>query len=280
MTPRKLEPLPLWPAGAPGARGHTTADQPRLTPYLPRDGTGVRGCIVVCPGGGYGGHAPHEAEPIAHWLCGVGLAACVLEYRVAPYRHPIPLGDAQRALRLVRHRAAEWQINPQRVGILGFSAGGHLATSAATLFRETQLDPADPIDRQSSRPDALIACYPVITFGEHRHHGSMINLIGDPPPPELREQLSLETQVTKETPPSFLWHTADDQAVPVENSLLFAQALRRCAVPFSLHVFPAGPHGMGLAIMEPAVGIWTNLCAQWLANLGFVDCGNAGSRRL
>jgi acetyl esterase/lipase len=265
---RKLDTLYLWSGRAPGALGDGPEDRPRLTPYLP-EGNGPFGCVVVCPGGGYGGRAKHEGEPIAQWLCSLGLASCVLDYRVKPYQHPVPLGDAQRAIRMVRARASEWNLDTRRVGIVGFSAGGHLATSAATLFDLNPPDGKDPIDQHSARPDVLIACYPVISFGEFRHHGSMVNLIGKEPDPKLRQMLSLENSVTAKNPPAFLWHTADDAAVPVENVLLFAQALRRHKVSFALHVFPHGRHGLGLASDQPGIKVWTELCAQWLREMGF-----------
>ena len=265
---QKGETVLLWPDGAPGAKGDTPEDKPRLTPYLV-PGDGPHGCVVVCPGGGYGGRAPHEGEPIARWLNSVGVSGFVLDYRVSPYRHPIPLNDAKRAIRTVRARASQWRIDPARVGILGFSAGGHLAASAATLFDKGDPGAADPIDRLSSRPDAAILCYPVISFGDFRHHGSMVNLIGENPEPALRRQLSLENSVTAETPPTFLWHTSDDGGVPVDNSLLFAAALHKHKVPLALHVFPKGPHGMGLATGDPTVRQWTTLCAQWLKDIGF-----------
>jgi len=263
----------LWPGGAPGAKGDTLEDKPRITAYVPA-GDGPFACIVICPGGGYGGRAKHEGEPIARWLNTIGVAGFVLDYRVKPYRHPIPLGDAQRGIRTVRARAAEWKIDPKRVGILGFSAGGHLAASATTIFDDGKPDAADPIDRQSCRPDAAILCYPVITFGDFRHNGSMVNLLGPAPASKLRQEMSLETRVTRETPPTFLWHTSDDGAVPVENSLLFAMALRKNKVPFALHVFPRGPHGIGLGdgdrgAKAPEARQWPALCAEWLKNLGF-----------
>jgi len=269
----KLPTVLLWPDGAPGAKGDTNEDKPRLTPYLV-PGDGPRACIVVCPGGGYAGRAGHEGEPIARWLNTLGVSAFVLDYRVRPYRHPIPLGDAQRAIRTVRHRAAEWRIDPKRVGILGFSAGGHLAGSATTIFDDGKVDAADPIDRQPCRPDAAVLCYAVLTFGEFRHNGSMVNLLGKESDPALQEQMSLETRVSARTPPVFLWHTADDGAVPVENSLLFAAALRKHKVPFALHVFPHGPHGIGLAdgpraAKAPEARAWPALCAEWLKGLGF-----------
>jgi acetyl esterase/lipase len=266
-------PIFLWPGGAPGAKGDALEDKPRITPYLPA-GDGPFACIIVCPGGGYGGRAAHEGAPICKWLNSIGVAGFVLDYRVKPYRHPIPLGDAQRAIRTVRARAAEWKIDPKRVGILGFSAGGHLAASAATIFDAGKPDAADPIDRVSCRPDAAILCYPVITFGDFRHNGSMVNLLGPDPNPKLRQELSLETRVTPETPPVFLWHTSDDGSVPVENSLLFAMALHKNKVPFALHVFPHGPHGIGLGdgdrgAKAPDARQWPAICAEWLKNLGF-----------
>ena len=223
-----------------------------LTPYL-IDGPGPSPAIVVCPGGGYRRHAAHEGEPVARWLNSLGIAAFVLEYRVAPHRHPAPLQDATAAIREVRQRAADWRVDPAKVAILGFSAGGHVAASAGTLSPD-----------KSGRPDLMVLCYPVITFGEHRHEGSMLNLLGEEPSDEARRALSLETRVTPETPPTFLWHTAEDASVPVQNALLFADALARNRVPFELHVFPEGRHGLGLAEGLPAVGAWTSLCAAWL----------------
>ncbi len=259
--------LYLWPDGAPGALGDGSEDRPRLTPFLPT-GDGPFAAVVVCPGGGYGGRAPHEGAPVAQWLNTLGVAAFVLDYRVAPYRYPVPQNDARRAMRLVRAHAEAWRVDAGRVGILGFSAGGHLATSTATLFDFGDPAAVDPIERQPSRPDALIACYPVISSGPFGHFGSFQNLLGDPPPAELLQALSLETRVTAQTPPSFLWSTSDDGAVPVENSLFFAQALHAHGVPYALHIYPSGPHGLGLAEGHPA-GAWTRNCAEWLAEIGF-----------
>jgi acetyl esterase/lipase len=243
---------------------------PRLELFQSADrSSGPGPCIIVCPGGGYTWRAPHEGGQVAQWLNALGLAVAVLQYRVAPHRHPAPLQDAQRAIRLLRSQAESLQIDPNRIGILGFSAGGHLATSAAVFFDNGRPDAADPIDRASSRPDALIACYPVITFGEHRHDGSMQNLLGPDAPAELKSKMSLETQVKPDSPPTFLWHTADDASVPVENSLLFAAALRRHRIPFELHIFPHGRHGLGLAHELPHVHQWTHLCARWLTAIGF-----------
>ncbi len=239
-----------------------------LTPYLVSTGR-PRGAVVVLPGGGYTHLADHEGEPVARRLNEFGIHALVLRYPVAPARHPEPLNAAARAVRVVRHRAGEWSVDPGKVGILGFSAGGHLASTLATHFDAGQPTSDDPVARQSSRPEAAVLGYPVISFGEHRHHGSMVNLLGEPPDEALRQSLSNETQVTPETPPCFLWHTSEDRSVPVQNSLDFARALAGAGVPFELHVFPHGGHGLGLAVDDPAAGRWSELCGRWLVGLGF-----------
>lgn len=257
------------PGAGTNAIANTPRDEcPRLTPYLPAS-SAPTAAIVVCPGGGYRMLAPHEGEPIARWLNGLGIAAFVLEYRIAPERHPAPLHDAQRAIRLVRYHAAEWNVAPDKIGILGFSAGGHLAATAGTQYDAGDPNANDPVDRVSCRPDLMILCYPVITFVAERASASMNNLIGEDAPGDLRRSLSAELNVTSETPPAFLWHTAEDASVPVQDSLLFASALHRAGVPFALHVFPNGRHGLGLAPNDPAVGQWTTLCARWLAEQGF-----------
>lgn len=259
----------LWPNGAPGAKDNTKEDMPSIVPYIVNDGS-HHGAIIICPGGGYVERAFHEGEPVALWLNSIGISAFVLNYRVAPsYRYPYPFMDIQRATRLVRYHADEWHIDPNRIGVMGFSAGGHLASTLGTHFDSGCPDAEDPIDRITCRPDAMILCYPVITFGEYRHHGSMISLLGDNPSDDMIKFLSNELHVSSDTPPTFLWHTADDEVVAVENSLLFARALRRCGVPFELHVYPHGPHGLGLALEEPSVKSWTELCARWLKDQGF-----------
>lgn len=262
--------VPLWPDGAPGALGDGENDRPTLTPYLVGgDGPGPVAAIVVCPGGGYGGLAPHEGGAYAEWFNERGISAFVLKYRLGShgYRHPRMLEDAARAVRLVRARAEEWRVDPGRVGIIGSSAGGHLASTLLTHFDEGDATAADPIDRQSSRPDLGILCYPVISMGEFTHAGSRRNLLGEDPAPELVELLSNELQVTPRTPPTFLWHTVEDTAVPVENSLMFAGALRKAGVPFALHVFEKGRHGLGLAGGHP----WTVALALWLRERGFIS---------
>jgi acetyl esterase/lipase len=243
---------------------------------FPAQGSQRRGAVIVCPGGGYVGLAAHEAEPVAEWLNRQGLTAFILRYRVAPHRHPAPLEDAARAVRYVRYNAARWQVDPQHIGILGFSAGGHLASTLGTHFDAGNPAAADPVERVSSRPDALILCYPVISLVKFGHRGSLENLVGGNASEELLGDLSNELQVTAETPPAFLWHTAADETVPVEQSLLFADALGKHGVPFELHVFPAGQHGLGLADETSkhcppwvAAAQWTKLCEVWLKGLGF-----------
>ncbi|MCZ8517704.1 alpha/beta hydrolase [Paenibacillus filicis] len=258
--------LLLWPEGTPGALGQTEEDKPTLVPYLV-EGGGPRAAVIVCPGGGYARRAAHEGEPVARWLNGLGISAFVVHYRVAPYRHPQPWMDAQRAIRTVRHNAEAWNIDPSRVGLLGFSAGGHLASTAGTQF-DYGKEAADPIERLSSRPDLLILCYPVISLTEMAHTGSRDNLLGENAEQEQAKQLSGELLVTEQTPPAFIWHTADDASVPVENALMFAAALRKKQVPFELHVYESGRHGLGLAEEHPA-GAWTEACAAWLTQRGF-----------
>lgn len=261
------QPVPLWENGTPGINSAEPAFEPTISPYM-IDSDRPTGCVIVCPGGGYAHRAPHEGEPIARALNDRGISAAVCDYRVAPYRHPYPLLDAQRAIRWVRANAKELNVKPDAVGILGFSAGGHLVTTAATHY-DGGLSDGDEIDRQSSRPDAVIPCYAVISFGEYKHTGSMKNLLGEDPPAELMQSLSNETQVTEDTPPAFLWHTADDPAVPVENSLLFAEALSAHKVRYELHIYRTGRHGLGLAADFPHIATWIDLCAEWLQEVGF-----------
>lgn len=259
--------LNLW-EHTPGFDLSFGQDPPSLEPFLlPGE---PRGAVIVFPGGGYNHLAEHEGEPIARWLNAEGLAAFVLRYRVSPYKHPAPWQDASRAVRLVRSRATEWGVRPDKIGVLGFSAGGHLAATLSTRWDQGDPTDPDPVERHSSRPDAAVLCYAVVTFFERYYHGGSVRtLLGDPPPQELADSLSAELGVTVKTPPAFLWHTADDDRVPVENSLLYAAALRRCAVPFELHIFPHGRHGLGLAAADPVVGQWTALCAGWLRSAGF-----------
>jgi acetyl esterase/lipase len=267
-------PLPLWPDGAPGALGQRDQDIPTLTPYLPDPAVATGAAIVICPGGGYGGLAAHEGNDYALWLNQHGVAGFVLKYRLgsAGYRHPIMLGDAARAVRLVRAKAADWKVDPKRVGIMGSSAGGHLASTLLTHFDAGKPEASDPIERESSRPDLGILCYAVITLGQYTHEGSKENLLGKNPPAELVQFLSNELQVTPQTPPCFVWHTWEDPAVPVENSLQFAAALRKAKVPFDLHIYQQGQHGLGLADKPPFAHPhpWAADCLFWLKVQGFV----------
>ncbi len=266
---------PLWPGGAPGALGTEEKDIPTVTIYLPSEDKNTRCGIVVCPGGGYGNLAlGHEGVEIAQWLTDLGIAAFVVEYRHANrgYRHPAPLQDAQRAVRLARANAPEFGLDPQRIGILGFSAGGHLASTVGTHFDAGDPQSEDPIQRASSRPDFMILCYPVIALDKpYTHRGSQRNLLGEDAAPELIASLSNETQVTADTPPTFLFHTSEDAAVPPQNSVVFYLALLEAGVPAEMHIFEKGRHGVGLARSIPGTNTWPNLCHQWLKGRGLID---------
>jgi acetyl esterase/lipase len=270
------EPVKLWPDGAPGAVGNEPADVPELRIYLPEAAKATGAGIIVCPGGGYGVLATdHEGHQVAKWLNTIGVAAFVLKYRLGQrYKHPAPLQDAQRAMRYVRgnSHAQEWKVDPDRLGIMGFSAGGHLASTLATHFDAGSPDSDDPIERNSCRPNFAVLCYPVISMTESfGHKGSAKNLLGDNPDPKLLENLSNEKQVTSDTPPTFLFHTGEDTGVPVENSLAFYAALRKAKVPAELHVYQDGPHGVGLAPGRPSLSTWKDRLADWLKNSGFLS---------
>lgn len=270
------ERLALWPAGAPGARGDAAADVPTLTAYLPEQPAAARAAVVICPGGGYGRLAEHEGSHYARFFNEHGIAAFVLKYRLgsAGYRHPVMLGDAARAVRLVRARAGEWNIDPGKIAIMGSSAGGHLASTLLTHHDAGDANAADPVDRHSSRPDLGILCYAVITMGEFTHHGSKRNLLGEEPAAEVVELLSSELQVAADTPPCFIWHTWEDSVVAVENSLQFAAALRRHKVPFALHVYQDGGHGIGLGTREEVAEKrhpWAANLMFWLTARGWVE---------
>ena len=265
----KTSPIPLWESDVPGYETVSSPHLPVLVPYLLQDQKS-HSCVIIFPGGGYQTKAPHEAGPVAQWLNRIGLSAFVLDYRVHPYHHPYPMLDGQRAVKLVRSKASTFNIKPDQIGILGFSAGGHLASTVATHLDNLEIHAYDSIDSDSSRPDALILCYPVITFLTHRHIGSMETLLGENPPNHVKNYLSNELHVNQDTPQTFLFHTANDASVPVENSLLFAQALSAHGIPFELHVFPYGNHGVGLAEADPSLGIWTDLCEKWFIKIGFL----------
>jgi acetyl esterase/lipase len=263
----------LWPAGAPGAQGDEDVDKPSLTVFLPVAPNPTKTGVVVAPGGSYT-HVATEKEgyAFARWLNERGVAAFVLQYRVGPkYHHPIELGDAQRAIRMVRAHAAEWGVATDHVGMWGSSAGGHLAATAGTKFDAGKADASDAVEQQSSRPDFLILSYPVITFEEPElHRASRKNLLGDTPDPKLVDLLSAETQVTKDTPPTFLFTTTDDKTVPVMNSVMFYSALVKAGVPVEMHIFQHGAHGAGLAPANPQLSVWPDLLAKWMRERGYM----------
>ncbi len=267
----------LWPSGAPGAKGNKDGDKPTLTIYLPPKHKATGTSVVICPGGGYGHLAmDHEGHQIAQWLNSLGVAGFILKYRHrnsgAGYGHPAPLQDAQRAVSMVRSRAKEWNINPGRIGILGFSAGGHLASTAGTHFHKGRADAKDPIDRVSCRPDFMVLIYPVVSLTDwYAHSGSRRNLLGNNPDEKLVEHLSNEKLVTPETPPTFLIHTYEDKGVPAENSIYFYLALRKAKVPSEMHIYQKGRHGFGLGQKHGPVSSWPLRCAEWMRGLGLLD---------
>jgi acetyl esterase/lipase len=278
QTVTDLQVIPLWAGGAPGALGDAPTDRPQITVYLPRQSNST--AVIVAPGGGYTNLAMnHEGRQVANWLNAMGVTAFVLQYRLGPrYHHPVELGDAQRAIRLVRSRAAEFRINPERIGMLGFSAGGHLTATAGTHFDAGSPSAADPIDRVSSRPDFLVLAYPVITMNpEFTHAGSRRSLLGENPDPRLQEELSNELRVTAQTPPTFLFHTTNDNGVPVMNSVVFYQALVKAGVPAEMHLFANGPHGVGLALNDPALSEWPKLLEGWLRARGLLQAPPAAA---
>jgi len=264
--------FPLWEHDAPGAMGREDDDIPTLTYYPALHGAPT--AVIVAPGGGYRGLAMnHEGRQVANWLNAAGITAFVLKYRLGPrYHHPIELGDAQRAIRMVRTHAAEYGVKPDRIGMMGFSAGGHLTSTAETHFDSGDPNAPDPIDRASSRPDFAILCYPVISFtAPYAHKGSAQALLGDSPDPRLVDDLSNDLRVTTLTPPTFLFSTSEDTGVPAENSVAFYLALHKEHVPAELHVFQKGPHGVGLDLGDPALGEWPKLLLNWMRGLGLME---------
>jgi acetyl esterase/lipase len=265
--PRPPEPQLLWQDGAPGAQGSDDIDKPTITPYVVKGERATGTAVIVCPGGGYS-HLSMEKEgsDVAAWFNSLGVTAFVLKYRLGPkYHHPIELGDAQRAIRTVRTKAADWGVRPDRIGIMGFSAGGHLASTAGTHFDAGNTSAADAIDKASSRPDFLILGYPVVSMKPpFAHKGSVNALLGANPDPALIENLSNETQVTAQTPPTFIFQTNADTTVPAENSVQFYLALRKAGVPAEMHVYEHGPHGVGLAPTDEVLSSWPARLAEWM----------------
>ena len=263
----------LWQGRAPGAQGDEDRDKPAITVYMPPNTTGPMTAVIIAPGGSYQRLSMNlEGREPANHFNAMGVAAFVLRYRLGPrYHHPIELGDAQRAIRTVRARASEWHIAPDRIGFMGFSAGGHLASAASTHFDAGNPGAADPIDRVSSRPDFAILAYPVISFIEPwTHQGSKTALLGEAPDLALSRSLSSETQATAQTPPTFIYHTAADTTVPVENAVAYFLALRKAGVPAEMHIFKEGRHGSGLGMTDVALSEWPTLLANWMRISGFI----------
>ena len=264
---------PLWESKVPGALGNTPEDVPTITVYMPPNTAGPMTAVIVAPGGGYRALSMNKEGRIpAAYLNSLGIAAFVLKYRLGPkYHHPIELGDMQRAIRIVRSRAGELHIAPDRIGVMGFSAGGHLAATVSTSFDRGNATATDPIDRAGSRPDFVILGYPVITLSEAwTHQGSRTMLLGEGADAELVRRLSMETRVTSETPPTFLFHTNADTAVPVENSIHYFLALRKAGVPAEIHVFKDGAHGAGMPMNDTALSEWPKVLANWMRASGFL----------
>lgn len=261
------ETVRLWEKpGQPGFSG--VYSDAFLQTYL-LEGNKKRAAVMICPGGGYSEIALKETEPVARRFNAAGMNAIVLHYSVSPARHPQPLLDASRAMALLRLNVDEWRIDARKIAVCGFSAGGHLAASLGLFWNDGEIRNVSGAQAGQNRPDAMILCYPVITSRQFAHAPSFQCLLGDHPYCGDLTMMSLELQVNEQTPPVFLWHTLEDQRVPVENSLLFAGALRRKGIPFELHIFQKGPHGLSVA-SEDMVGSqsgvtqWMELCLRWL----------------
>jgi acetyl esterase/lipase len=268
--------IPLWEAGkVPDYHEEYGQREPSIVVFLPKgnpDETALRGAVLVCAGGGFYLKAPHEGWPICEWLNRHGIAAFLLDYRLTPYRLPTIIGDAKRAMRVIRHRSEEWHVNPRKVGILGFSAGGQITVSVSTLFDEGDPNASDPIERVSCRPDAQVPCYPAISMvirnGEDEGWRSWVNsLLGPDAPDDLIRMYSAECSVRDTTPPAFLWGTCDDFLYEFWPPYL--AALKKKDISFECHIFSNGPHGMGLAQEHPTAGAWPDRAAAWLILQGF-----------
>jgi acetyl esterase/lipase len=265
----------LWQDGSTN-NGNNPNYRPKIRIYYPtlrnkdsderKNGTDKKlAAVLICPGGGYYVQAPHEGQPFAQLLAMHGIVSAVLTYRVFPDRYPGSYSDACRAIRILRKNADKYNIDPSKIGIMGFSAGGHLASTVATqpnLYKDPQ---DDLVERISARPDRLILGYPVISFiDDYAHKGSARSLLGDDPDPDMAKQLSNNHQVTKDNPPAFLFHTADDSGVPPQNSISFAEACLKNNIPVELHVYQTGKHGVGMALENHSLKTWTELLMNWL----------------
>lgn len=269
---------PLWPGLPPGTEQRGEGDIPKLIITRAQAASPTAG-VVILPGGGYGGHAiGHEGYEFAEWFHSLGVTSAICTYRMRGkgnsgegYGHPAPMVDAQRAIQTLRARAEALNLDPERIGVIGFSAGGHLGSTVSTQFADPVLDSDDPVARVSSRPDFSILCYPVIALDKpHTHRGSQRNLLGENPDPDLLQSLSNERRVSELTPPTFLFHTGADTVVPVQNSIDYYLACIGHNVSAELHVFPEGRHGLGLARSQPGAKQWPPLCADWLRRHGIV----------
>jgi acetyl esterase/lipase len=268
--------LALWPDGAPGALGTRPEDIPTLTLFPAPASTATGAAMVVCPGGGY--RVVGNGIEFAHWLNAVGISAYVLKYRLGSngYHHPSMLNDANRAMRIVRANSSQWNLDPHRIGIMGSSAGGHLASSVLTYYDNGDPQSTDTIEQQSSRPDLGVLLYPVITMGKFAHAGSRHYLLGDNAPAKLLDEMSTQNHVTSATPTTFLFQTVADKTVPVQNSLMFATALADAHVPFELHIYPDGKHGLGLGLHSPVKDEsgyhpYTKELVRWLKERHFAN---------
>jgi len=270
------ETLRLWEEAAPGAAGAADHDIPVVAWWPATRGVDPAAALVVCPGGGYGALADHEGSDYARWLNARGISAFVLRYRLGShgYRHPVMLDDVSRAIRLVRHGHERFHVDPGRVGVMGSSAGGHLALTACLHAGAGDDRAADPIDRGSARPDLGVLCYPVVSMTPDKTHaGSRRNLLGDSPDDAVARQLSGELAVHRDVPPLFIWHTRDDAVVKLEPILELCLRLTSLERPYELHVYASGPHGLGLGVRpyDPAKPLhpWTVECGRWLGAQGF-----------
>jgi acetyl esterase/lipase len=266
----------LWPNGAPDAKGTDPGDKPTITYFLPDKDKATGTAVLICPGGGYGFLASgHEGDSVAKWFNSFGVAGFVLKYRHAKsgagYSHPVPLNDAQRAMQIIRGKAQELNISPDKIGVLGFSAGGHLAASLGTHYNNGKKDSDDPIERINCRPDFMILIYPVITMNfPFTHQGSRENLLGKNPDQKLVDLMSNELQIDPETPPTFLVHTTEDSVVPVENSIMFYSALIKHHVQAEMHIFLKGNHGFGLGNKDAENSSWPELCNHWMKAMNYI----------
>ncbi len=284
QSPAPAAVIPIWAEGVPNKPANllpekddepfrpTNISEPTLSVFPAPEAGRSGAAVVICPGGGYRRLAiDKEGYDVAAWLNRIGVSAFVLKYRVPQFGHPAPLQDVLRSIRLVRREAAKWGVDPTKIGVMGFSAGGHLAASAATLYDDPAGRTGAPLDSVNARPDFHILVYPVITLnGPHAHNGSREYLLGKTPASALVESLSLQNRVTSSTPPAFLVHGGNDTSVPVENSLLYYAGLRKAGIQAELHVYQHGPHGVGMLPGNGPISDWPRRCEEWLRARGLL----------